>query len=354
MGSSRNRSHRRNRIMLEEGLLRFQSVPTYIKGIALLLAGISLGSILPKNESLPSPVVQYASSIVGYTYFLCWSTSFYPQIILNYTRKSTSGLSVDFSILNVVGFGCYSIYVGYFFFSPSIRKQYASRFGGIQESHTGSDVNVNVDVNEEIDMGVQSNDVAFAFHAFLLSSVQMWQILYYGNRGGSGLSLTGRGRWSTIMRGGSLGLSRWTCLFLIGCTITSIIYGFLMLIGFRGWHLQGLDYLYMLSTIKLVITIIKYIPQVILNHRRKSTIGWNVWNVMLDFTGGVLSLAQLLMDAMDMHDYTAITGNFAKLGLSFVSIFFDIVFLIQHFVLYPSGEDDGNGEQYSLLLADEA
>jgi cystinosin len=332
--------------MLEEGLLRFQSVPIYIRGIALLLAGILLGSILPKNESLPSPVVQYASSIVGYTYFLCWSTSFYPQIILNYTRKSTSGLSVDFSILNVVGFGCYSIYVGYFFFSPSIRKQYASRFGGSSDA--------DVDVNEEIDNGVQSNDVAFAFHAFLLSSLQMWQILYYGNRGGSSTSLTRRSRWSTIMRGGSLGLSLWTCLFLIGCTITSIIYGFLMLIGFRGWHLQGLDYLYMLSTIKLVITIIKYIPQVILNHRRKSTVGWNIWNVMLDFTGGLLSLAQLLMDAMDMHDYTAITGNFAKLGLSFVSIFFDIVFLIQHFVLYPSGEGDGNSEQYSLLLTDEA
>ena len=41
-----------------------------------------------------------------------------------------------------------------------------------------------------------------------------------------------------------------------------------------------------LSEAKLVISICKYVPQVMLNWSRKSTSGWNVDNVLLDFSGG--------------------------------------------------------------------
>ena len=37
--------------------------------------------------------------------------------------------------------------------------------------------------------------------------------------------------------------------------------------------------------------------QVLLNWRRQSTIGWNIWNVLLDFMGGSLSVAQLMIDS---------------------------------------------------------
>ena len=58
--------------------------------------------------------------------------------------------------------------------------------------------------------------------------------------------------------------------------------------------------------------------------RRRSCAGWNVWNVVLDFAGAVLSLAQLVGDAVDLNDYSSITGNVAKLGLSIISIGFDV------------------------------
>lgn len=35
--------------------------------------------------------------------------SFYPQALLNYRRKSVSGLSLDFLVLNPLGFACYSV-----------------------------------------------------------------------------------------------------------------------------------------------------------------------------------------------------------------------------------------------------
>lgn len=49
------------------------------------------------------------STTLGWLYTLSWSTSFYPQTILNHKRKSVSGLSIDFLYLNVLGFACYSV-----------------------------------------------------------------------------------------------------------------------------------------------------------------------------------------------------------------------------------------------------
>ena len=35
------------------------------------------------------------SLFLGWTYFLCWSLSFYPQLLTNYRRKSVVGLSLE-------------------------------------------------------------------------------------------------------------------------------------------------------------------------------------------------------------------------------------------------------------------
>jgi cystinosin len=53
-------------------------------------------------------------------------------------------------------------------------------------------------------------------------------------------------------------------------------------------------------------------------------VGWNVWNIILDFAGAILSFIQLIGDAIDLDDYSSISGNFAKLGLSIISIGFDV------------------------------
>lgn len=43
------------------------------------------------------------SSFFGWVYFLLWSLSFYPQALLNWRRQSTSGTTVDFPLLNILG-----------------------------------------------------------------------------------------------------------------------------------------------------------------------------------------------------------------------------------------------------------
>jgi cystinosin len=94
---------------------------------------------------------------------LCWSASFYPQPILNWHRKSTQGLAIDFPTVNVLGFLCYTISTSALLYSPVIRQQYAQRHSGSPEPT------------------VQLNDVAFAVHAVVMSSIyysQFWPKLW--------------------------------------------------------------------------------------------------------------------------------------------------------------------------------
>jgi cystinosin len=122
--------------------------------------------------------------------------------------------------------------------------------------------------------------------------------------------------------------------------IGSVIVGILVvavagLVLIASKVINWLDYLYLLSYIKIFITFIKYVPQVILNHQRNSTTGFSVWQILLDFAGGALSDMQLIGDCMELNDWSGLTGNLAKFFLGFVSIVFDTIILLQHYVLYP-------------------
>lgn len=100
-----------------------------------------------------------------------------------------------------------------------------------------------------------------------------------------------------------------------------------------------------MTYVKLLVTVFKYIPQVMANYQRKSTAGWSINQVLLDATGGVLSLVQLVLDSSQQADWSGLTGNPVKLGLANISLAFDIVFMIQHYVLYGSAtKEDGQTE----------
>ena len=53
--------------------------------------------------------------------------------------------------------------------------------------------------------------------------------------------------------------------------------------------------------VKLVISFIKYIPQAFMNFVRRSTVGWSIGNVLLDFTGGLLSTLQQGLQVLLVH-----------------------------------------------------
>jgi cystinosin len=93
--------------------------------------------------------------------------------------------------------------------------------------------------------------------------------------------------------------------------------------------------------VKLVITVVKYVPQAWLNFRRKSTTGWSIAQIILDFAGGITSMLQLVIDSSLQNDWSGIIGNPVKFGLALVSMSFDIVFITQHYLLYNSQPDIG-------------
>lgn len=67
---------------------------------------------------------------------------------------------------------------------------------------------------------------------------------------------------------------------------------------------------------------------------------------MQDLTGSVLSFAQLVISSIWIEkDPSGIIANPAKLGLSLLSILFDVIFIVQNYVLYPNRKIDEEGEE---------
>jgi cystinosin len=85
-------------------------------------------------------------------------------------------------------------------------------------------------------------------------------------------------------------------------------------------------------------------PQVWVNYKRKSTQGWSIWQILLDLNGGVLSILQLVIDSSLQADWSGVMGNSIKLGLGNISIFFDLIFITQHYFLYTTPKELEGGE----------
>ena len=84
--------------------------------------------------------------------------------------------------------------------------------------------------------------------------------------------------------------------------------------------------------------------------------GWNINQVLLDFTGGVFSVFQLCMEAYAKDDMSAISGDPVKFGLGSVSIVFDIMFMVQHYCLYKSNNaklSDDAAKGYTMVAPDQ-
>ncbi|KAF2000223.1 hypothetical protein P154DRAFT_522706 [Amniculicola lignicola CBS 123094] len=273
---------------------------------------------MSESESEGVLFARAISRVLGWLYFLSWSASFYPQPISNYQRKSTLGLAIDFPTLNVLGFCAYTVSTAAFLYSPTIREQYAYRHPRSPETTT------------------RFNDFLFAAHGAVLCVIIYSQFFprIWGFKVGS------RQRASRPV----LGLF-WGCVLVIVVTI-----GLVRVKGRDGGYGAGgwawIDVVYVLGYVKLTTVVAKYIPQAWLNYNRKSTSGWSIFPVLFDFAGGILSLAQLIIDSSLQSDWSGLTGNPIKLGLGNVTLIFDIIFITQHYVLYTHPAKDAEEEEW--------
>lgn len=273
------------------------TVTSLSAGKAAITANSSHPNVTNVQQAYIRVTVQHSkawyifSQVIGWVYFVAWSVSFYPQIYENWKRKSVIGLSFDFLGLNVVGFTLYSLFnVGLYWVKP-IQQEYFSRHP------TGLNP-------------VQLNDVIFSLHAVFACVVTITQCFLYE-----------RGHQS---------VSRICKLILVAIALFLAI----SLILSLSSVLKYLDFLYFCSYVKLFITLIKYVPQAYLNFRRKSTMGWSIGNILLDFTGGILSIGQMFVLSYNESDWGSIFGDPTKFGLGLFSVLFDILFILQHYVFY--------------------
>lgn len=59
----------------------------------------------------------------------------------------------------------------------------------------------------------------------------------------------------------------------------------------------------------------------------------------------MFSLLQLVIDSALQADWSGMTGNPVKLGLANISLFFDIMFITQHYVLYGPVAEKGDRDE---------
>jgi cystinosin len=62
------------------------------------------------------------------------------KIVINHRRRTTVGLSLDFELLNLLGFAAYTAFASAFYGSGPIQRAYADRHGGNESKVTVQDV----------------------------------------------------------------------------------------------------------------------------------------------------------------------------------------------------------------------
>jgi len=228
------------------------------------------------------------SSVVGWIYFVAWSVSFYGQLYTNWRLKSVEGYKLDFQVLNITGFTFYSfIYiVGYFFESSNPFNNYGYGKVAIQ-------------------------DLLFALHALTIVLLTGIQCLIYPR---------GKNKVSGVV---------WGLLMFYWLTAPVLYLAFHSPGGFHEG--QEFNFIMLLGYYKLSISVIKYIGPAYWNFKRKSTVGWSIENVLLDFTGGFFSIMQTIID---YANGTSGVINPIKFALGNISMLFDILFAVQHYILF--------------------
>ena len=206
-------------------------------------------------------------------------------------------MASDMILYDLLGTFSLSIYSFAMYYNDSVRRMYRDKHGGD-------------------DSTVQINDVFFSIHAVVITIFTFGQMYWYDG-------------WKQ--------LPSKTCMGIVALTLFCVVVFLIVVLATdtEDGPFTVLNWLYFLSFIKVGVTLIKYIPQAVLNYERKSTQGYNITQILLDLFGGLLSILQMLLDTNDMHEWNALVGNIQKLALGILTGFFDMVYIVQHYVLYP-------------------
>ncbi|KAF5306126.1 hypothetical protein FQR65_LT07402 [Abscondita terminalis] len=219
-----------------------------------------------------SKILDIASQVVGWIFIISWGSSFYPQLYTNFKRKCVVGLNFDYLALNIVGYISFGAFILNLYFNPEVQREYFDKYPrGL--------------------IPVKLNDVVYNLHGWFAIILTVIQCCIY-EKGNQKVSTTAK--------------------IIISCIVT--LYTVCIILQ-RYLVMEWLDFLYVCSYVKIVVTLLKYIPQAYMNYKRKSTSGWSIGLVFLDFNGGFFSIMQMVFDAYNYDDWVSIFGNPTKFML---------------------------------------
>lgn len=258
--------------------------------------------------------LRFFSEIVGWIYLLCWAFCNLPQFILIHRRKSVAGFSITFQVLNMIGFLWYFIYLVYGFI---YQHRHDTTKSIVWQDFAWCGTTLIVVYGIAIQCYVYKDTITESIHPFYqISILSIFTITFYN---------------LMLVR---MGLLEW---YTTGSP--------------ENGGADAYSFMHFLGYAKTYISFVKYVPQMLLNFRRKSTHGFSIGQVILDVTGAATSFGQSVMNAYitprddGSPDFDTVLGNLPKLFLSLESLFFCAILLFQHYCLYrDNNHDDGDDE----------
>eukprot|EP01063_Lacrimia_lanifica_P002656 TRINITY_DN1140_c0_g1_i1.p1 TRINITY_DN1140_c0_g1~~TRINITY_DN1140_c0_g1_i1.p1 ORF type:complete len:1589 (+),score=551.59 TRINITY_DN1140_c0_g1_i1:139-4905(+) len=240
-------------------------------------------SVLPGNLYLMfknTKLVLAISNAVGWVCTCLWTGSVMVLVHSNYAAKSTAGITADMVLYNVVGLLGWTIFCCYFY------------------------------VNDDMGVPVFLPDIVYSLSSYACILTLVAQFAIYGGAGPT--------MFAKLYCG--------ACLSYLARSAAEN--------GLAGSYA---DVVRAMAMVHLACAAVKYGPQAMYNYQRKSTEGYSIVAVWLDFGGAVLLLVQMFFDGVMRHKWSLmITLNVPKFALAIEVIFFNSVYALQHYVLYAA------------------
>lgn len=238
----------------------------------------------------------------GWAYAIFWGVSFYPTLYLNYKLKTSDSISLDYIVLNILGYLCYSVSIFLQLYNQELRIQYMSFFAGRLPVLSGA-------------------DLFYSIHGLILLLVLFSQIIF------------GNSLWK---------FHNERLNFKLNALSRLIFFSFSLFVVF-SWCFSDpvyrfFNFVMSLSYFKILISLVKNIPQAVHNHKRKTMYGVSRLQILFDFLGVLFSFTEFYLKN-DLPILEAIDSNRGKVGITCVTFFFSSIYLFQIYIYGTDAPD---------------
>lgn len=229
-----------------------------------------------------------------------YCVSFFFQPIQFYQTKTITGYKIDFIIMNLFGYSCFLLFKLKGLFNNKI---------GIKETNP--------------------IDLVIIIYLIVIMIITIIMIIKYKDEKDLKIYPI---------------ISKIIILLLFGASLLFILESVLEKYNPEE-HINFNYYIY-LGLSKYIMDLIKYIPQLILNKSKNSTIGWNIYYIIFELISIIFYYLSIVseiynnsLDILNPPENESKLMFYTELIVPFIVIIYDILFIIQHYLYCDSNEE---------------